>query len=211
VPTLAEVIEPAQTSRTCDGKPVGIYPGTKHPCYFDAIGLSMEEPLVALLRDQGYRGRGAPVFIQSFEVSNLQELNDMTQLRLAQLINCGGTPYDLASSGDVRTYADLVTPAGLDFVAGYADGIGPCKHVLIPRRNDGTLGEAAPRDRRRTRPGTDRARVDLPGREPVPSRAPLQHRPNAHGDMAAEVRAFVAAGMAGFFTDHPDQGAAALP
>src|SRR3546814_1767179 len=45
------------------------------------------------------------------------------------------------ASGDGRTYADLVTSAGLDFVASYADGIGACKNVLIPRNADGTLGE----------------------------------------------------------------------
>lgn len=43
---------------------------------------------------------------------------------------------------------------------------------------------------------------------------PTEHRsrtdPNAIGDMAGEVRAFVAAGMDGFFTDQPDLGVAAL-
>ena len=33
-------------SRTCDGAPVGVYPETKHPTYFDSVGLSLEEPLV---------------------------------------------------------------------------------------------------------------------------------------------------------------------
>lgn len=211
VPTLAEVIELAQASRTCDGKQVGIYPETKHPSYFDAIGLSMEEPLVSLLHEHGYRGRGAPVFIQSFEVANLEDLNDMTELRLAQLISCGGAPYDLAAGGDERTYADLVTPAGLDFVAGYADGIGACKDVLIPRRADGTLGEptsviADAHDRGLAVHGwTFRAENRF---------LPVEHRssddPNALGDMGGEVRVFVAAGMDGFFTDHPDQAATAV-
>ena len=33
------------TRVTCDGRPVGVYPETKHPTYFDSIGLSLEEPL----------------------------------------------------------------------------------------------------------------------------------------------------------------------
>ena len=37
----------------------------------------------------------------------------MTDVRLAQLVNCSGAPYDLVAAGDPRTYADLVTPAGL--------------------------------------------------------------------------------------------------
>lgn len=34
--------------------------------------------------------------------------------------------------------------------------------------------------------------------------------PNATADMAGEIRAFLAAGMDGFFTDHPDLGYEAL-
>ena len=37
----------------------------------------------------------------------------MTELPIVQLINCAGAPYDLVAAGDPRTYADLVTPAGL--------------------------------------------------------------------------------------------------
>jgi glycerophosphoryl diester phosphodiesterase len=55
----------------------------------------------------------APVFIQSLEVGNLKQLHTMTQHPLIQLINEGGKPYDFVVSNDPRTYADLVTPAGL--------------------------------------------------------------------------------------------------
>lgn len=211
VPTLEEVLALARSSRTCDGKRVGVYPETKHPTYFDGLGLSMEEPLVEALHDHGYRGRGAPVFIQSFEVGNLRELDSMTNLRLVQLVNCSGAPYDFVVAGDDRTYADLVTPAGLDAVAGYADGIGACKNVLIPRDGGGTLAEPTPVIEDAHQRGlvvhgwTFRAENQF---------LPAEHRssadPNAIGDMAGEVRAFVAAGMDGFFTDHPDLGAAAV-
>ena len=49
VPTFDEVLDLARHSVTCDGRPVGVYPETKHPTYFDSIGLSLEEPLVAQL------------------------------------------------------------------------------------------------------------------------------------------------------------------
>jgi glycerophosphoryl diester phosphodiesterase len=103
---------------------VGICPETKHPSYFDAIGLSMEEPLVQLLHANKLRGAHAPVFIQSFEVSNLQNLTERTTVPLVQLINCTGKPWDFTVTGDPRTYADLVTPTGLEFIRCYADGIG---------------------------------------------------------------------------------------
>ncbi len=211
VPTLAEVIELAQGSRSCDGQPVGIYPETKHPSYFDSIGLSMEEPLVDQLHRSYRRGKHAPVIIQSFEVGNLQDLDQMTDLSIAQLVNCSGAPYDLVAAGDPRTYADLVTPDGLAFVATYADGIGACKNVLIPRHPDGTLAAPTPviadaHERGLIVHGwTFRAENQF---------LPTEHRsstdPNAIGDMAGEVRAFVAAGMDGFFTDQPDLGVAAL-
>ena len=140
VPTLDEVLDLARHSRTCDGEPVGVYPETKHPTYFDGIGLSLEEPLVATLEANGFGSRSAPVYIQSFEVGNLRELATMTRVPLVQLINCTGAPYDLVAAGDPRTYADLVTPAGLREIARYADGIGVCKDVMIPRTATGTLG-----------------------------------------------------------------------
>jgi glycerophosphoryl diester phosphodiesterase len=66
IPTLQEVIDLAQA------RGVGIYPETKHPSYFDSIGLSLEEPLLAVLAENGYEGEKAAVFIQSFEVGNLK-------------------------------------------------------------------------------------------------------------------------------------------
>ncbi|WP_305016762.1 glycerophosphodiester phosphodiesterase family protein [Mycobacterium tuberculosis] len=45
VPTLQEVIDLAKQRSAELGRPIGIYPETKHPTYFDSIGLSMEEPL----------------------------------------------------------------------------------------------------------------------------------------------------------------------
>src|SRR5690606_10801995 len=73
VPTLDEVLDLARNSRTCDGQPVGVYPETKHPTYFDSVGLSLEEPLVEELRANGFDSRRAPVILQSFETGNLKQ------------------------------------------------------------------------------------------------------------------------------------------
>jgi len=43
-----------------------------------------------------------------------------------------GQPYDFVVKGDARTYNDLVTNSGLDFIKTYADGIGPWKPYIIP-------------------------------------------------------------------------------
>lgn len=118
IPTFQEVVDLAQEEG------VGIYPETKHPTYFDSIGLSLEEPLIGTLEDNGLEKRRDAVFIQSFEVSNLEDLDDLTKLRLVQLVNSSGRPYDFTASGDERTYADMITEEGLEEIAEYADGIG---------------------------------------------------------------------------------------
>ncbi len=53
---------------------IGIYPETKHPSYFRSIGLALEPPLVKALAAHGFVGPKDPVFIQSFEVQNLKDL-----------------------------------------------------------------------------------------------------------------------------------------
>jgi len=211
VPSLQQVIDLARRSRTCDGKPVGIYPETKHPSYFDGIGLSLEEPLVKVLRRNGYRDRRDPVIVQSFEVGNLRELSRLTDVRIAQLVDCSGKPWDFTAAGDARTYADLVTPEGLRAVARYADGVGACKDVLIPRTASGTL--AAPT---RVIADAHRRGLEVHGwtfrreNQFLPAEFRVGTDPNAVGDLAGEIEVFVDAGMDGFFTDNPDLGVAAV-
>ena len=126
IPTFQEVIDLAKRNH------VGIYPETKHPSYFDSIGLSLEEPLLQTLRANGLDRKDAPVFIQSFEVSNLKELSHKTKVPLVQLINNVGKPYDFVVSGDPRTYADLASAQGLRDISKYADGVGPASTWIVP-------------------------------------------------------------------------------
>ena len=210
VPTLDEVLDLARHSRTCDGDAVGVYPETKHPTYFDGVGLSLEEPLVATLEANGYDRRSADVYIQSFEVGNLRQLAGMTRVRLVQLINCTGAPYDLVAAGDPRTYADLVTPAGLRDISRYADGVGVCKDVMIPRTTTGALGQPTTVIRDAHRRG-----LEVHGwtfrreNQFLPTEFRSSADPAAPGDLAGEIEVFLAAGMDGFFTDNPDIGVAA--
>jgi glycerophosphoryl diester phosphodiesterase len=141
VPTFNEVIELAQLWSFRTGRAIGVYPETKHPTYHKSVGLPLEEKLVKALERHGWNSRRAPVFIQSFEVGNLKKLNTMTSVRLVQLVDALDTaldgsiipyqPYDFVVSGDPRTYADLVTPAGLAEIATYADGVGPWKRYIV--------------------------------------------------------------------------------
>ena len=140
VPTFDEVLALRARLSTELGREIGVYPETKHPTYFDSIGLSPEEPLLASLAAAGLDGADAPVFIQSFEPSNLRELHERgVQVPLVQLLSATGAPYDAVAAGSPITYADAVTPKGLAFIATYAAGIGPDKDQVIPRTADDTL------------------------------------------------------------------------
>lgn len=49
--------------------------------------MPLEGRLLLVLRSAGWDSRDAPVFIQSFEQSNLKELNKLTKIRLIQLVD----------------------------------------------------------------------------------------------------------------------------
>ena len=145
IPTLPEIIEFVKDKSREKGRRIGIYPETKHPTYHQSIGLPLEDRLLAVLTRAGWNHRGAPVFIQSFETANLRYLRTKTAVPLIQLvdaddINPDGSlafnppsdkPYDWVVSGRAGLFSDLLTPAGLAEVKGYADGIGPWKPYLI--------------------------------------------------------------------------------
>ena len=160
IPTLQEVIALAKRYSKRYHRTIGIYPETKHPTYHRSIGLPLERKLVQILDKAGLNHRRSPVFIQSFETSNLKRLNKMTPVRLVQLIDANDVnpdgsldytapfdrPYDWTATGRSGTFGDLTTDAGLDEVASYADGIGPWKPYIISTaavdiNGDGTVGD----------------------------------------------------------------------
>jgi glycerophosphoryl diester phosphodiesterase len=134
IPTFTEIIDLVRHKNQKTGRNVGIYPETKHPSYFRAIDLPLEETLLLNLQQVDL-----PIFIQSFEVSNLQNLSQKTDLPLVQLINDTGKPQDFLINNDSRTYTDLLSPRGLGEIAKYAQVIGVHKNLLIPKDNHGQL------------------------------------------------------------------------
>ena len=211
VPTLAEVLElRARLSREL-GREIGVYPETKHPTYFQRLGLALEPVLLATLRRYGLNSSHAPVFVQSFETTNLRQLRRLgLRTPSVQLLSATGAPYDLVAAGDPRTYADLATPAGLADIARYADGIGPDKNQVIPRNADGTL--AAPTalvgDAHRAgllvHPYTFRAENAF-----LPTELRRGTNLTDFGWAIDEQVTFLRAGVDGLFTDQPDVGVVA--
>jgi len=208
VPTLDEVLELRERlSRELD-REIGVYIETKHPTYFDAAGLSLEEPLLTDLRQARMDRRSSPVFLQSFETTNLRQLHDWrVRVPLVQLLSASGAPADLVAAGDPRTYADISSAAGLAEVAEYADGVGPEKDQVIPRNSDGSLGQPSSFV-------ADAHRVDLivhpytfrNENTFLPTDLREGTAPDDYGRALEEQLRFWEAGVDGLFTDNPDTG-----
>jgi len=214
VPTLQEVIDLAKSKSIEKGRTIGIYPETKHPTYFKSIGLPLEKRLVDVLVLNGWSSKEAPVFIQSFEVANLKEIRGLTSARIIQLLSSSGRPYDFVAAGasETRSYADLITPAGLRDVASYANGIGPSKDMVIPLTG-GNLGTP-------TALVTNAKAANLlvhiytlrPENNFLPAnlkRAPVTDN-TVRGDSITEIQTFLQAGIDGFFTDDSAVGREAI-
>jgi glycerophosphoryl diester phosphodiesterase len=230
IPTLAEVIALAQSQSLATGRTVGIYPEVKHSTFHDGLfGFkAFENKLVDQLHAAYGNTASAPVFIQSFEVSNLQYLNFKTEMRLVQLVdaddvNADGSlslvdpyrqPYDVKLAGGTLTFADMVTHTGLGFIKSYADGVGPWKPYLVKTVADGVDrngdGQININDRR------------IDGSTGVIEAAHANglfihtwtFRNDASGygfaDPQAEMAYYMNLGVDGVFTEFPDTGVLAL-
>lgn len=237
IPTLQEVLDLAKSEGTKAGRTVGVYPETKHPTYHVNLGLKLEDRLLNVLAQYGYTTKSSPVIVQSFEVSNLKYLRTKTQIRLVQLVdandvNADGSmdltapydkPYDFAVAGDKRTFASLLTPAGLKEVKTYADGIGPWKPYLIPSKQVDANKDGKPDDLNGDGKIDDRDRVMMPPTDVVKNAHaeglmvhPYTFRSEAKrlasdfkGDPKAEYKLFYELGVDGVFSDFPDTAKAA--
>lgn len=230
IPTLAEVITLAQSQSALLGRTVGIYPEIKHSTFHAGLfgANAIENKLLGELHAAYGNVASAPVFVQSFEVANLQYLNGQTNLRLVQLVDADDVkadgslslvdpykrPYDFTLSGDPRTFADLLTDAGLAFVKSYADGVGPWKPYLVKtvadgvdRNGDGILGVG---DRRVDGSTGVIAAAHAAGL--LVHSYTFRNDSGGYGffDPTEEIAYYMRLGVDGVFTDFTDTGVAAV-
>ncbi|MCY0919673.1 glycerophosphodiester phosphodiesterase [Streptomyces sp. H27-G5] len=208
VPTFEEVLRWADREGERRGRRIWLHVETKHPTYFRGLGLGLEEPLARLLRRYGRDGRDAPLFLQSFEPSSIQRLARLVSAPRVVLLSAANTrPWDFEVAGDARTVADLVTPGGLKWIAGFAQGIGPTLDLIVPRTADGRLGT----------PTTLVRDAHVRGLVLHPYTArnentflPAEYRkgtdPADYGDAFGAFRRYFELGIDGIFTDNPDTG-----
>lgn len=205
IATYQEVLElTARLGRELH-RTLGTYPEVKHSTYFAGLGMPIEPELVEVLNRNGLNRADAPVVIQSFEVANLVALREQVRVPLLQLTSDSGAPADFVAKGDTRTYADLVTPSGLKEIATYAEYLGPDKNQVIPRDAAGnlatptTLVQDAHDAGLKVSPYTFRNENGF-----LPANLRSSTDPARWGAVLPEESAFLATGIDGFFTDHPD-------
>jgi glycerophosphoryl diester phosphodiesterase len=178
VPTFDEILQLAAASRgrRRDGSRIGVYPETKHPAHFAAIGLPLEQAVLDALQRHGYAAEGSPVVIQSFDPGNLRQLRGMTRLTLVQLLE-----HELGDLAQIATYAD-----GIGIAKSLASAAGiHAAHALNLKVHVWTF----------------RAENEF-----LPEDLRIGASPAAHGDLAAEIQRYLDRGIDGLFIDFPAVG-----
>jgi glycerophosphoryl diester phosphodiesterase len=184
IPEFREIVALAQSEGAARGRAVGLYPETKWPAEHTAEGLDMAAAVVEVLTSAGLNRPGAAVFVQSFEPGILKTLRTRLEVPLIQLVYPEnwqpGAPANIA----------------LAEIAAYADGVGPYKSLLM----DPLTGEATSYAADAKALGLDVHAWtfrddDKPAWAPTPE---------------DEIRAAVAAGATGVFTDFPATGRRAV-
>ena len=178
VPTFDEILELAAAAnlRRGDGPRIGVYPETKHPAHFTAMGLAQEAGLLQALQRHGYGSAGSPVFIQSFDPVNLRRLRGMTRLPLVRLME-----HALDDLRPIADYADAIgieKPLATSKSVSEAHALGLAVHVFTFRAENHFLPE------------------DLK----------VGSLPYEHGNLTLEIDRYLNLGIDGFFTDFPALG-----
>jgi glycerophosphoryl diester phosphodiesterase len=206
VPTFQEIIDLTKRLSHELHRPIGIYPETKHPTYFQSIGLPLEGRLIDALNRNDLNHRGSKVFVQSFEISNLKAMRSRLNVPEVQLLDSPNPrPADVVAAGGTTTYGDLATPAGLQSVAEYANGVGPAKTYIVPRDASGhslaptSFVADAHAAGLVVHPYTFRAENQF-----LPAELRNGTDPTAWGDSLAEDVQFFKLGVDGIFADQSD-------
>jgi glycerophosphoryl diester phosphodiesterase len=231
IPTFQEILDLAAAKQKETGRPIAIYPETKNPTWFRDLGLPLEDKLIAMLDKAGLNSKAAPVFVQSFEPGSLKYMKGKgLKTKMVQLIDGDGIdpktgamtyavpverPWEWTKAGDKRTFAVMVTPAGLAEIATYADGIGPDKSRIIANNAAGKpLGQPTsliPNAHRvgllvhpfTFRPENNFLAADFRQGDPA---SPEFLR--ARGDQPAELKRYYELGVDGLFADNADTAVA---
>ena len=117
IPTFDEIMALAAAQSEALGRRIGVYPETKQPSNFYGLGLWHDDAILETLSKYGYDDESDPVFIQSFEIENLERLKKKTAIRLIFLTK---------NRPDFQEIAKTV------------HGVGPYKKLLLTETGEDT-------------------------------------------------------------------------
>jgi glycerophosphoryl diester phosphodiesterase len=208
IPTFQDVIDVRNELSRELHRQIGLVPELKHSTYFRSHGLALEEPFVQTLRRNHIDNARGKVTVQSFEVGNLKQLNQLLPgVPLVQLLDAKTLkPGDVLAAGGTLTYGQMATPQGLKDIAKYADVASPSKDYIIPR--DPTTGVSlAPTtfidDAHRA--GLDVVAYTFRNENQfLPAELRSDADPTHYGNAIAEYQMFFRLGIDGIFSDNPD-------
>lgn len=138
VPSLEEELELIQGLNRSTGQDVGIYPEIKQPEFHRNEGKDISSEVVRLLKRYGYTTKDHKVFLQTFSFEELKTIRNEIlpeagiELNLIQLI------------GSETSYPWMFERDGMEKLAGFADGIGPAKGLIISRESTTSNLEITP-------------------------------------------------------------------
>ena len=210
--TWEEMIDFAAAESAARGRLIGLVPELKSSAWHKAQGHPIDERFLDVTFRHGYTRRAA-LHVQSFEIDNLKvlraKLGRPSNLALVQLV---GTAAERPQDHLDLTYGQMFAPAGLKTMAAYADVVAPQLHGVIPV-------DAAGRRKAPTSLVADAHAAGLkvvvwtfrPENPFLPAdlRAGAPTARNEAGSVA-EMRAHIALGIDGFFTDDPALGRRAV-
>ncbi|MBS1905613.1 MAG: glycerophosphodiester phosphodiesterase [Actinobacteria bacterium] len=199
---LTDLLELVAESSAEHGRELGVVLEIKHATFFAGIGHDLAALAERDLRAAGWASGEHPLWLESFEQSVLTDLRTRgVHGEYVYLLEAEGAPADLVArdGASAATYADALTPAGLDALTGVVDGISVDKQILLRDSGPQLVAQAH---------AGNLAVFTWTCR---PENAFLDRRFRtgagaAFGDYRAEWAALAATGVDGVFADHPDLG-----
>jgi glycerophosphoryl diester phosphodiesterase len=121
IATLQEELSLVGGLNASMGRSVGVYTEIKEPAWHRRHGIDLAKLVLDELRRFGYSSPQDPAFVQCFDAAELERVKGPlgSELRLIQLV------------GATAQHEELLRPAGLRRVAGYAYGLGPQYSQLL--------------------------------------------------------------------------------
>ncbi|SFC82283.1 glycerophosphoryl diester phosphodiesterase [Microbulbifer thermotolerans] len=203
--TLDEEIELIQGLNKSLGYNIGIYPEINKPWFHHREGKDIALLTLIKLKEYGYVDRRQNIYLQSFDAEELQRIKWELMPRLGmdlplvQLIaDTEWGEKKVETNGELVNYDYdwMLESAGLQKIAGYADGIGPWNMMLIRLEGGQPVSTGL----------AQRARQQNLVIHPYTFRADVQQLPGKFSRFDNLLQLFIRRlGVDGVFTDHPDK------